>query len=284
MRPIRIATRGSALALAQAELVARRIVDLGAATSLVPVETSGDTDRQTPVAGLTEMGAFVRAVQRAVLEDRADLAVHSLKDLPLDGPGGLALQAVPERGSPNDALAGASLEELDEGAVVATGSPRRSAQLRWIRPDLRTIELRGNVDTRLRRLAQGEADAVVLARAGLDRLGHQGLVAQTFSAMEMTPAPGQGALAVEAVPGTPGAEIGAALDDPDLHMLVGAERSLLAETGAGCRSALGALAARDDDRITMTVFVSDGRGPRRAQVSGGSAAEVVAAARKELGL
>ncbi|MCI0542979.1 MAG: hydroxymethylbilane synthase, partial [Actinobacteria bacterium] len=103
-------------------------------------------------------------------------------------------------------------------------------------------------------------------------------------AMEMTPAPGQGALAVEAVPGTPGAEIGAALDDPDLHMLVGAERSLLAETGAGCRSALGALAARDDDRITMTVFVSDGRGPRRAQVSGGSAAEVVAAARKELGL
>ncbi|MCI0544610.1 MAG: hydroxymethylbilane synthase, partial [Actinobacteria bacterium] len=214
MRPIRIATRGSALALAQAELVARRIVDLGGATSLVPVETSGDTDRQTPVAGLTEMGAFVRAVQRAVLEDRADLAVHSLKDLPLDGPGGLALQAVPERGSPNDALAGASLEELDEGAVVATGSPRRSAQLRWIRPDLRTIELRGNVDTRLRRLAQGEAAAVVLARAGLDRLGHQGIVAQTFTAMEMTPAPGQGALAVEAVPGTPGAEIGAALDDP----------------------------------------------------------------------
>ncbi|MGH8948150.1 MAG: hydroxymethylbilane synthase, partial [Acidimicrobiia bacterium] len=173
MNEVRIATRRSALALAQAQRIAHMIEAYHPDTtvSLVEVETAGDRDPVGPIAQLTEMGAFVRAVQAAVRDDRADLAVHSLKDLPVVGPDDLVLAAFPERASPLDVVVGSSLSNLPRGALVGTGSPRRSAQLNELRPDLKTAELRGNVETRLRKVLDGEVDAAILAEAGLARLG-----------------------------------------------------------------------------------------------------------------
>ena len=183
-------------------------------------------------------------------EGRADLAVHSLKDLPVAGPEELVLAAFPERVSPLDVLVGSSLDELPSGAMVGTGSPRRAEQLLELRPDLRTVELRGNVDTRLRKVVDGEVDAAVLAEAGLDRLGKSDMIAQRFDVAQMVPAPGQGALALEARSRSDFADLAARLDDRSLRILLTAERLLLAETGAGCRSALGAACrlARADDQ------------------------------------
>ena len=286
MNEVRIATRRSALALAQAGRVANllRALDEEVAVSLVDVDTAGDRDLVGPIAGLTELGAFVRAVQQAVLEDRADLAVHSLKDLPVAGPGNLTAPVFPERASPFDVMVGSTLDDLGPGAVIGTGSPRRAAQILELRPDLHTTELRGNVDTRLRKVASGTADAAVLAEAGLQRLDKADLIAQRLTITEMVPAPGQGALALEARAGTRGAEIAAGLDDSRLRPLLAAERDLLAETGAGCRSALGALATWESGRIRLDAFVTDDRGPRRATVYGANPDEVVSEARKELGL
>ncbi len=266
MAEIRIATRASALAQAQARRVAALVERAtGAATALVPVTTSGDRDRTSPVAALTEVGAFVRAVQQAVLDGDADLAVHSCKDLPVAGPAAL-VRAYPERESPFDALCGSNLADLPPGAVVGTGSPRRAAQLRVLRPDLNTAEVRGNVDTRLGRVAAGDFAAIVLAEAGLRRLGRADAVAAVLTLDEMVPAPGQGALAVEALTGSTAADVLAAIDDAGIRRCVETERTLLALTGAGCRSALGALATGDADRIRLTAFADDERGPRRATV------------------
>lgn len=278
---IRIATRTSPLAVAQA----RRVAELFTTAypddivELVGVESSGDLDRQSPVAQLTEIGAFVRSVQRAVLDGRADVAVHSLKDLPVASVEGLVRTAYPERQDPRDVLVGARLEDLPDGAVVGTGSPRRAAQLRHRRPDLRTVELRGNVDTRLRRVADGEVDAAVLAAAGLDRLGRTPSIVEYLD--WMVPAPGQGVLAVEARTDDPRSAV---IDDPQLRLVVEAERGLLAATGAGCRSALGAHATWNRGYLQLDAFVDDEAGPRRCTVTGSSPEEVVDLARKELGL
>ncbi len=286
MDEVRIATRGSDLALAQAGLVAGRIRAMSPDTevTLVPIDTAGDRDRSGPIARLTEMGAFVRAVQEAVIDDRADLAVHSLKDLPVDGPPELGLAGFPERASAGDAVVGSRLDELGPGSVVGTGSPRRVAQLRKLHPDLETAELRGNVDTRLRKVSDGEVAAAILATAGLERLGRSDRISQSLAVEDMVPAPGQGALAVEARIGSRGAEVAVALDDPRLRPLLLTERLLLSETGAGCRSALGALAVWEGEQIRLTGFVSDERGPRTTVVHGDSPVETVAMARQELGL
>ena len=251
---------------------------------LVEVPTAGDRDQQTPVSELTEVGAFVRAVQRAVLDEAADLAVHSLKDLPVVGPVDLELSAVPERASALDVLVGSTLGGLPPGGLVGTGSPRRAAQLVDLRPDLRTIELRGNVGTRLDKVASGEVDGAVLAEAGLDRLGRAGVIAQRLDPAKMVPAPGQGALAVEARVGSRFAGLAAVIDDVDTRVLVTAERLLLAETGAGCRSALGAHATWDGDQIRLSAFVADAGGRRRSVSFGPTPESVVASARKDLGL
>jgi hydroxymethylbilane synthase len=286
MRELRIATRRSALALAQAN----RVADLlrsrhpDVSVSLVQVDTAGDTDPIAPIAELTELGAFVRSIQDAVIGGRADLAVHALKDLPAQGPDELVLSAYPERVSPLDVLVGRRLDEIIAGAFVGTGSPRRVAQLAQLRPDLRTMELRGNVDTRLGKVARGEVAAAVLAEAGMERLGLRDSISERFGTDRMVPAPGQGALAVEARRGSAAAEIAGTLDDMGLRELLTAERDLLAETGAGCRSALGALATRENGQIRLDVFVADERGPRRAVVFGDTSQEVVAGARKEVGL
>lgn len=286
MDEVRIATRRSALAMAQARRVATLVAERcdGVSVSLVEVETAGDRDRISPITTLTELGAFVRSVQHAVLDNRADLAVHSLKDLPVAGPEGLAPPVFPERVSPLDVLVGAGLDELSGGARVGTGSPRRVAQLTALRPDLRPAPIRGNVETRLAKVARGEFEAAVLAEAGLARLGESQAISRRFQPGEMTPAPGQGALAVEARRGTRGNEIATVLDDPELRILITAERELMRRTGSGCRSSLGALAAREGDWIRMQAFVSDEKGPRRAVVRGTDVDEVVSLTQKELGL
>lgn len=286
MNEVRIATRRSALAMAQAKQVAHLISEHHPDTPvrLVEVVTEGDRDKTSDITTLTEIGAFVTAVQEAVLDGRADLAVHSLKDLPVVNSGDLVIAAFPERVSPFDALVGRSLDQMTAGSTIGTGSPRRSAQLKELRPDLSTVALRGNVDTRVRKVTEGEVDGAVLAEAGLDRLGMTDRIAQRFTAEEMVPAPGQGALAVETRPDTEAQGIAATIDDPGLRPLLAAERELLSRTQAGCRSALGALATWDGDLIRMDLFVSDERGPRRTTVTGAEVDSVVAASRAELGL
>jgi hydroxymethylbilane synthase len=265
-----------------ADLLQTVVPDL--AVRLVEIDTAGDRDRSGPIARLTELGAFVRAVQEAVIDGRADLAVHSLKDLPVTESDNLVLAAFPERASPFDVMVGSSLEDLPEEAVVGTGSPRRAAQLTRQRPGIRTTELRGNVDTRLRKIEAGEVDAAVLAEAGLERLGRSEMTAQRFAVEEMVPAPGQGALAVEARPGSEAAAMAGLLDDARLRSLLMAERDLLAQTGAGCRSALGVLARWEEGRMRLDAFVFDERGARQTVVVGDDGEAVVAGARKELGL
>lgn len=287
MNEIRLATRRSALALAQARRVGDLLVERHPHMSIrfVEVVTEGDRDTTGDITSLTEIGAFVTAVQEAVLDDRADLAVHSLKDLPVSGGHeSLVLAAFPERVSPLDVLVGVRLHELTPGAMVGTGSPRRSAQLRAIRPDVNTVGLRGNVDTRVGKVAAGEVDAAVLAEAGLERLGLSDRISERFTVDEMVPAPGQGALAVQARAKSEAAEVAATLDDQALRALLSAERELLAQTRAGCRSAFGALASRDGDRLQMDLFVSDEKGPRRAIVEAGDTETLVLAGREELGL
>ena len=286
MADIRIATRRSTLALAQANRVADllRAAHIHLSVRLVEVDSSGDLDPDGAIARLTEVGAFVGSVQDAVLDGRADLAVHSLKDLPVTGPENLVLAAFPERASPFDVLVGSTLEGLGSNALVGTGSPRRVAQLLDLRPDLRATELRGNVDTRLRRVSDGDVDAAVLAEAGLERLGRTDAISERFDADRMVPAPGQGALAVEARKGSVAAELAGTVDDRALRDLLSAERALLAETGAGCRAALGALATREAGQIRLHAFVADERGSRRAVTYGETPDAVVAEARKALEL
>ncbi len=286
MNEVRIATRRSALALAQANRIAEllRAFDPGLSVLMVEVTTSGDRDQEGAIADLIEVGAFVRSVQEAVIDGTADLGVHSMKDLPVSGPEELVLASVPERISALDVLVGSTLDELPPGGLVGTGSPRRVAQLLELRPDLRTTELRGNIDTRLRKVANGEVAAAVLAEAGLHRLGKGGLIAQRLDLNQMVPAPGQGALAVEARIGSDFAELAARIDDESLRVLLMAERLLLAETGAGCRSALGAHATWNEDRIRLDAFVADDGGRRRTVAFGASPESVVAEARKDLGL
>ncbi|HUG32771.1 MAG TPA: hydroxymethylbilane synthase [Acidimicrobiia bacterium] len=285
MADLRIATRGSDLARAQARWVAARLEDAnpGLETSLVEVPTTGDRDRVTPVATLTEVGAFVRAVQRAVLDGSADIAVHSCKDLPVEGPDDL-MSFYPERESPWDVLCGHDPETLPPGAKIGTGSPRRAAQLKALRPDLIVADIRGNVDTRLERMHRGDYDAVVLAEAGLRRLGLAGEIDHRFTIGEMVPAPAQGALAVEGREGDPLIGLLERIDDPSTRLAVETERALLEDTRAGCRSALGALAEVEPMTIRFTGFVADEDGARSAVALGSDSQSAARSLREKLDL
>jgi hydroxymethylbilane synthase len=264
-RTLRVATRRSALALAQSTQVGARLAELaGRPLELVEVVTAGDTD-PSPLAQIGGTGVFVTAVRRAVVEGRADVAVHSLKDLPTAGDHRLDLVAVPERADPRDVLvsrAGGGLAELPAGARIGTGSPRRRAQLAFARPDLEVLDLRGNVDTRLARVLGGsdgatapDLDAVVLAAAGLARLGRTGVISEYLDPEVMLPAPGQGALAVEVSAGSGLADTLRALDHPPTRAAVTAERSLLAALGVGCSAPVGALGAVDGADEPPTIRV-----------------------------
>lgn len=285
MSELRIATRASRLAMAQAKEVADMLSEAYPETevTLIEVSTTGDRDRTTSVTTLTEVGAFVRSVQHVVIDGVADVAVHSCKDLPVDGPSELTA-FYPRRERPWDVLCGHHLEELPQGARVGTGSPRRAAQLRRIRPDIEVADIRGNVDTRLAKMHSGEYDAVVLAEAGLRRLGREDEIDYVFDLVEMVPAPGQAVLAVEVLAGGKAAEIVSGVDDPTTRAVVETERALLGLTRAGCRSALGALATVDTGTIDITGFVEDGAGARFGQAHGPRPDDAARALKEELGL
>lgn len=266
---LRIATRGSALALWQARHVAgllagRAGLPVDEAVEEVVVQTTGDLRRDVPIHEMGGQGVFVKEVQAAVLDGRADLAVHSAKDLPPRCPPGLTLAAVPPRGEVRDALVGAALYDLPAGARVATGSVRRRAQLAWLRPDLTFVGLRGNIGTRLEKVGPGVA-AVVVAGAALERLGQMDRAAQLVPVSELLPQVGQGALAVECAEDRAEVrELLAGIEDPGSRRQVDAERAFLDALGGGCELPVGALAtpaADDSDELSIEVLVAslDGR-------------------------
>ena len=237
--PLRVGTRRSALALAQSSEVARRLSEaLGRPTELVEIVTTGDRS-WAAISQLGGTGVFVTALREALIAGEIDLAVHSLKDLPTEPAPGLCLAAVPLREDPRDALvcpAGYALGELPPGARIGTGSPRRTAQLHALGLGFDIVPVRGNVDTRIRKAVEGEIDAVVLARAGLSRLGRLNEITEVIDPLQMLPAPGQGALAIECRADDVSLcnDIKAALDDPASRMAVAAERALLGALEAGC--------------------------------------------------
>ena len=251
-RTIRIATRASALALWQANHVAERLrAALGdVAVELVELSTVGDRRTDVPLSVIGGKGVFVKEVQAAVLDGRADCAVHSAKDLPALTPDGLTIAAIPERADPRDVLVGSTLADLAEGATVATGSARRRSQLAAVRPDLRFEELRGNIDTRLGKL--DTFDAIVMAAAALDRLGRTPEIVDHLSTDVMLPQVGQAALAVECR--TDDAELIAALaslDHAETRRCVTAERAFLEELGGDCDLPAGAFAEPVGDRLRV---------------------------------
>jgi hydroxymethylbilane synthase len=249
---IRIGTRGSALALAQAQSVAARI---GEQTELVTITTAGDRG-----AGPADKSRWITELEQALLDDRIDVAVHSAKDVPAELADGLALVAVPERADPHDVICGAvSLQALAPGARVGTSSVRREAQIRAVREDLEIVSVRGNVDTRLRKLAEGACDALVLAFAGLQRLGRAEEAGGVLA--ELIPAAGQGALALEALADGPATAALAALNDREAELAVSAERELVQALGASCNTPVGAharLLAGGELELTGWVGLPDG--------------------------
>lgn len=256
---LRLGTRGSQLALTQSGLVAGALAALGADVETVVIRTAGD-DR--PPATVWGEGAFVVALEAALLDGRIDVAVHSAKDVPTAEDPRLAIAAYPPREDPRDALVcrepGATLATLPAGAVIGTDSPRRAAFLRAARPDLATRPLHGNVDTRLRKLAAGDADALVLAVAGLRRLGLDEHISEILPAEVALPAPGQGALAVQVRADDAVARpLVARLDDPTTRAAVEAERAFLRGSGGGCRAPLGALAEVVGATITIRGAAAD---------------------------
>jgi hydroxymethylbilane synthase len=265
--PLRVATRGSALARWQAE----RVVELlGVEAEYVIVSTRGDERRDVPIHAMGGTGVFVKEVEQAVLDGRAELAVHSAKDLPSETAPGLVLGALPERGDPRDALVGRPLDEIPTGGCVGTGSVRRRAQLAALRPDLGFGELRGNIPTRLEKAAG--FDAVVLAAAALDRLGLADRIAERLDPSAVLPQVGQGALAAECrADDDRTRELLAGVDDPGVRAAVTAERAYLAELGGGCNLPCGALARADRDRaVRLEALLAslDGRIALRAVVEG----------------
>ncbi|HET6910355.1 MAG TPA: hydroxymethylbilane synthase [Mycobacteriales bacterium] len=242
---MRLGTRRSALALAQSELVAAALRGHGHAVDLVEIVTEGDRSAEA-IATLGGTGVFVTELRRRLLAGDVDFAVHSLKDLPTEPAEGLVLAAVPLREDPRDALVardGRVLGDLPQGARIGTGSPRRAAQLRALGLGLDVVPIRGNVDTRLRRVREGDLDGVVVAAAGLSRLGRLDEATEILDPFQVLPAPGQGALAIEcrADDASAVAALGV-LDDADTRAAVDAERTVLAAVEAGCTAPVGALA------------------------------------------
>ncbi|MCS7207710.1 MAG: hydroxymethylbilane synthase [Dehalococcoidia bacterium] len=266
-RPLVVGTRGSPLALVQAQQVLQRLHALGVPATLQPIRTSGDRGQRRGV------GVFVKELEEALLHGQVDLAVHSLKDMPTQQPPGLRMAAVLERADARDALVSpfGSLDRLPARARVGCGSPRRIAQLRALRPDLDYIPITGNVDTRLRKLDAGLYEAIVLALAGLLRMGWEGRATQVFSFAEMLPAPGQGAIALEVREGDAYAtRLAQALNHWPTWWSVLAERAFLRALGGGCRVPIAAYAHVQDQRLVLDglAITPDGQTCIRGQVEG----------------
>jgi len=237
----------------QAHWVQGQLAALGYPSRIDIIKTTGDKITDVPLAQVGGKGLFTKEIEAALLAGRADLAVHSLKDLPTELPAGLVLAATPEREDPRDALVGKRLADLPAGARLGTSSLRRAAQLRKVRPDLRIEPVRGNLDTRLRKLDEGQYDAIVLAAAGLKRLGWADRIAEILSPDIVCPAVGQGALAIET--GQPGFAACRQLNHAPTHYAVTAERALLAALGGGCQVPFGAYATVSGDRLSLQAAV-----------------------------
>ena len=277
-----MATRGSTLAIIQAQLVAdalaRRYPEHE--FTLTPLTTHGDRHPSMRLSASLREGVFVKELEQALLEGQAEFAVHSAKDLPTLPTPGLTLAAFLPREDARDVLIArpaGTLAQLPPGARIGTGSPRRAAQIAALRPDLKAVEIRGNVDTRLRRLKEGAVDALVLAAAGLARLGRLAEAHEVLPLDVMLPAPGQGALAIQALEDSEAARLAAAVDDPRTSRAVQAERALLRRLGGGCLSALGAYALVDGEELNLQAIVVDAGGTAviRAQARGSNDAGVI---------
>jgi hydroxymethylbilane synthase len=260
VRHLRIGTRGSLLAKWQAEFVRKQLfASAGAETEIVIIKTSGDKEQIAPLSQIGGKGIFIKELEEALLEETIDLAVHSVKDVPTDIPSRLMFPAVCRREDVRDCLVGANgatLGSLRQGARVGTGSLRRQAQLRHLRPDLDVRDLRGNVDTRLRKVESGEYEAVMLAKAGLDRLGWGGRITETLSPEVFLPAVGQGAIGVECrLKDTEAADVVCVLDDAETRTAIIAERSLLSAIQGGCQVPLGAWARIERGELVLEACV-----------------------------
>jgi hydroxymethylbilane synthase len=263
---LRIGSRGSQLALWQANHISALLRSRGHEVEIEIIHTTGDKITDVALAKVGTKGMFTKEIEEALAAEKVDLAVHSLKDLPTELPKGFEIAAITERQDPRDALCSknySSIEDLPNGARVGTSSLRRQAQLKAIRPDLDIHPLRGNVDTRLRKLEQGEYDAIILASAGLKRLGKTELVKQIIPAEIMCPAAGQGALGIEIREGdTKTRELLAFLNDPNARAATMCERALLNSLGGGCQVPIGAFAEVHDGRLHLDSIVADPDGSK----------------------
>jgi hydroxymethylbilane synthase len=260
VRPLRIGTRGSLLAKWQAEFVRKRLFAVaGVEAEIVVIKTSGDKFANAPLTQIGGKGIFVKELEDALMEESIDIAVHSVKDIPTEIPPRLSFPAVFPREDVRDCLisaSGATLANLRQGARIGTGSLRRQSQLRHLRPDLDVRDLRGNVDTRLRKAQSGEYDAILLAKAGLDRLGWSDRITETFAPEVFLPAVGQGAIAAECrVSDTEATEVLGALDDAESRTAIIAERALLSALQGGCQVPLGAWARTERGEFILEACV-----------------------------
>lgn len=273
---ISAATRASALARWQTHYVADLLASAGGPeVEPLLVSTAGDRDKVTPLHEIGGKGVFVKEVQAAVLDGRADIAVHSAKDLPALTPDGLVICAVPARADHRDALVGSTLADLPQGAKVGTGSIRRQVQIAAARPDVELVEIRGNIDTRLARV--GELDAVVMAAAALDRLDLTPHVVERLGIDTMLPQVGQGSLAIECrVDDHPTIEALAKIDDPKAHRVLSAERAFLIELGGDCNLPAGAYARLlEGDLVEVRGMLSDGDDQLHCEMRTGSDGEAI---------
>jgi hydroxymethylbilane synthase len=266
------------LARWQADWVAARLTDLGIEVELVPITTQGDVKTQ-PLGQIGGQGLFTKELQRALLDNQIDLAVHSLKDLPTASVDGLALAAVPERESTADVLVSniaQRIEDLPQAACIGTGSLRRKAQLLHIRPDFQVEDIRGNVETRVRKLDEGQYDAIILAEAGLLRLGLAARIVHVIPQTVMLPAVGQGALGIESrADDSTTRQILAPLNHTETHQAVHAERSLLFTLRGGCLAPVGAIGRVENGRLLLDAVVLSGDGAKRVSAAGEAAAVVL---------
>jgi hydroxymethylbilane synthase len=276
---LRIGTRGSALARRQVELTIEAIKQAAPETEIevVVVQTEGDRRLDVSLEVVGGQGVFVKEIEQRLLDHEIDLAVHSLKDMPSGAVEGLYIAALLPRADARDALVardGLDLAELPEGARIGSDSRRRAAQLLAMRPDLRMEGIRGNVDTRLRKVESGEYDAIALAMAGLDRLGLRQRATQVFETQTVIPAPGQGAIAVQCrADDTATRNLLVRIDDANTRAATDAERAFLAVLGAGCRLPIGAHASVEGDRLVLHAVIADEAGKLHRDESSGSRAE-----------
>ena len=274
-KTIRVGSRGSRLAIAQTEiaLASLRKVHPGVRFEVITISTKGDIDKR-PLFTMDEKGIFEKEVNEAVRQGAVDFAVHSLKDIPSDLTDDLSVVCIPKRASPNDVLVtdnGQKLKELAPASIIGTSSLRRAVQLMRIRPDLNVRPIRGNVETRVKKVISGEYDAVVLAEAGLTRLGMKDVIIERFSIRDFVPAAGQGAIAIICRrDDKPLAGMLRQIDDPRSRMEMLAERSLIKKIEGGCRFPLGVVAVTNDDKITLyaSIFSADGKQNIRIKKTG----------------